>query len=142
MKLEACLKCYNEDTIKQNLTAKSGSISIATSSQGKLNTAYCKAPPLANTAASGSQQATQLSPRAAPPAECRNRKSISEVRLSNKRGAHQNVWTPGATPCTKYQIRSQSCTSLPRNVVNRVKSRCEVPNPFPILYFVSSKRGK
>jgi hypothetical protein len=74
MKLEACLKCYNEDTIKQNLTAKSGSVSIATSSQGKLNTAYCKAPPLANTPASGSQQATQLSPRAAPPAECRNRK--------------------------------------------------------------------
>ena len=33
-----------------------------------------KAPPLANTPASGSQQATQLSPRAAPPAECHDRK--------------------------------------------------------------------
>ena len=48
-----------------------------------------KAPPLANTPANGSQQATQLSPRAAPPAECRNRKSITEVKPSNKRGAHQ-----------------------------------------------------
>jgi len=48
-----------------------------------------KAPPLANTPASGSQQATQLSPRAAPPAECRDRKSITEVKPSNKRGAHQ-----------------------------------------------------
>ena len=50
-----------------------------------------KAPPLANTPASGSQQATQLSPRAAPPAECRDRKSITEVKPSNKRGAHQNA---------------------------------------------------
>ena len=33
-----------------------------------------QAPPLANTPASGSQQATQLSPRAAPPAECHDRK--------------------------------------------------------------------
>ena len=49
-----------------------------------------KAPPLANTPASGSQQATQLSPRAAPPAECRNRKSITEVKPSNLWGAHQN----------------------------------------------------
>ena len=47
-----------------------------------------KAPPLANTPANGSQQATQLSPKAAPPAECRNRKSITEVKPSNKRGAH------------------------------------------------------
>ena len=30
----------------------------------------CKAPPLANTSASGSQQAAQLSPGAAQPAEC------------------------------------------------------------------------
>ena len=32
-----------------------------------------EAPPLANTPASGSQQATQLSPMAAPPAECHDR---------------------------------------------------------------------
>jgi hypothetical protein len=76
-----------------------------------------KAPPLANTPASGSQQATQLSPRAAPPAECRNRKSISEVIPSNNRGAHQNV-------------------------LKRVNSRHEVPNPLPIQYFALSKRSK
>ena len=33
-----------------------------------------QAPPLANALASGSQQAAQLSPRAAPPAECHDRK--------------------------------------------------------------------
>ena len=33
-----------------------------------------EAPPLANTPASGSQQAPQLSPRAAPPAECHDGK--------------------------------------------------------------------
>ena len=32
------------------------------------------APPLANTTASGSQQAAQLIPKAAPPAECHDRK--------------------------------------------------------------------
>ena len=65
-----------------------------------------KAPPLANTPANGSQQATQLSPRAAPPAECRNRKSITEVKPSNKRGAHHKArfgvaWGSGMViPCT------------------------------------------
>ena len=57
----------------------------------KLKTTCCKAPPLANTPASGSQQATQLSPRAAPPAECHDRKIKSEVKPSNKRGAHYLV---------------------------------------------------
>lgn len=46
-----------------------------------------KAPPLANTPASGSQQAAQLSPRAAPPAECHYRKIKSEVKPSSKRSA-------------------------------------------------------
>ncbi len=41
------------------------------------------APPLANTPDSGSQQASQLSARAAPPAECRDCKSITEVKPSN-----------------------------------------------------------
>ena len=46
----------------------------------------CKAPALANTPASASQQAAQLRPRAAPPAECYDGKSISKVKPSNKKG--------------------------------------------------------
>ena len=42
------------------------------------------APPLANTLASGSQQAAQLSPRAAPPAECHDRKKLNRPT----KGAH------------------------------------------------------
>ena len=48
-----------------------------------------QAPALANTPASASQQAAQLRPRAAPPAECHDGKSISKVKPSNKKGAHQ-----------------------------------------------------
>ena len=50
-----------------------------------------EAPPLANTPASGSKQATQLSQRAAPPAECHNRKIKSEVKPPDKRGAHKKT---------------------------------------------------
>ena len=39
------------------------------------------APPLANTPASGSQQAAQLSPRAAPPAECLHGIGVSVENL-------------------------------------------------------------
>ena len=42
----------------------------------------------------------------------------------------------------KYQIHSQSSTSPPQNVVKRVNSWHEVPNPSPILYFAFSKRSK
>ena len=48
-----------------------------------------EAPPLANTPASGSQQATQLSQRAAPPAECHDRKIKSEVKPLDKRAHTQ-----------------------------------------------------
>ena len=48
-------------------------------------------PHLTNTLAIGSQQATQLSPRDAPPAECHDRKIKSEVKPSNKRGTHYLV---------------------------------------------------
>lgn len=46
-----------------------------------------KAPPRASAPASGSQQAAQLSQRAAPPAECHDRRSTSIVESFNKRAS-------------------------------------------------------
>ena len=55
-----------------------------------------QAPALANTPASASQQAAQLSPGLLRMLSATAAKSISEVKPSNKRGAHQKhrFWIP------------------------------------------------
>ena len=63
-----------------------GAVPASQSGDDKLKRSCCKATRLANTPASRSAQAPQLSPRAAPPALCHELKTIDVIQF-NKRGA-------------------------------------------------------
>ena len=109
-KLKAYLKYYNEDRIKLKLDNLSP-VPIASSSECKLRITCGKAPALANTPASASQQAAQLSPRAAPPAECHDCKINIGNRPPKGRFGGQRVAILGVCP-PKGQFRGQRVAIL------------------------------
>ena len=72
-----------------------------------------KAPPLANTPASGSQQATQLSPRAAPPAECLEPQNKMETLNRSTKVSHIKLYIPSVKrPQSRMNIERLNSLSV------------------------------
>ena len=75
-------------------------------------------PPLANTPASGSQQAAQLSPRAAPPAECLEPQNKMETLNRSTKVSHIKLYIPSVQrPQSRTNVENRCSFSVKRGKI-------------------------